>query len=87
MTAKLPGVLVRKVRVLEDGGRRRATDDVATLHAVRDGFADARPAADAVGVFAHTFGYRVRRLSDLARLHLDDPAQRSVAQHRPHLLR
>lgn len=87
VAAERPGLLAGKVRLLEASDRERSTDYVATLRAFLDAFGDVRTAADAVGVHPNTFRYRLRRLSELAELDLDDPEQRLVAQLQLHLLR
>ena len=87
LAAERPGLLAGKVRLLEVSDRERSTDYVATLRAFLDAFGDVRSAADAVGVHPNTFRYRLRRLSELAELDLDDPEQRLVAQLQLHLLR
>lgn len=81
-----PGLLAGKVRLLEASDRDRATTYVPTLRAFLDAFGDVRLAADAVGVHPNTFRYRLRRLSELVGLDLDDPEQRLVAQLQLHLL-
>jgi hypothetical protein len=86
LAAERPGLLAGKVRLLEASDRERSTDYVATLRAFLDAFGDVRSAADAVGVHPNTFRYRLRRLSELAELDLDDPEQRLVAQLQLHLL-
>jgi hypothetical protein len=87
LAAERPGLLAGKVRPLEVSDRERSTDYVATLRAFLDAFGDVRSAADAVGVHPNTFRYRLRRLSELAEMDLDDPEQRLVAQLQLHLLR
>jgi len=86
LAAERPGLLTGKVRLLEASDRDRSTTYVATLRAYLDAFGDVRLAADAVGVHPNTFRYRLRRLSELAGLDLDDPEQRLVAQLQLHLL-
>ena len=82
LAAERPGLLAGKVRLLEANDRDRSTTYVATLRAFLDAFGDVRLAADAVGVHPNTFRYRLRRLSELAGLDLDDHEQRLVAQLR-----
>lgn len=86
LAAERPALLSGKVRLLEASDRDRSTTYVATLRAFLDSFGDVRAAADAVGVHPNTFRYRLRRLSELASLDLDDSQQRLVAQLQLHLL-
>ncbi|MFN2522755.1 MAG: PucR family transcriptional regulator [Mycobacteriales bacterium] len=86
LAAERPGLLAGKVRLLEESDRDRSTTYVATLRAFLDAFGDVRVAADTVGVHPNTFRYRLRRLSELVGLDLDDPEQRLVAQLQLHLL-
>jgi hypothetical protein len=86
LAAERPRLLAGKVRLLEASDRERSTDYIATLRAFLDAFGDVRTAADAVGVHPNTFRYRLRRLSELAALDLDDPEQRLVTQLQLHLL-
>ena len=86
LAVERPRLLHGRVRLLEASDRERSTTYVATLRAFLDAFGDVRVAADAVGVHPNTFRYRLRRLSELAQLDLDDPEQRLVAQLQLHLL-
>jgi len=86
LAAERPGLLAGEVRLLEVSDRDRSTTYVLTLRAYLDAFGDVRLAADAVGVHPNTFRYRLRRLSELAGLDLDDPEKRLVAQLQLHLL-
>jgi len=86
LAAERPGLLAGKVRLLEDNDRERSTTYIPTLRSFLDAFGDVRVAADAVGVHPNTFRYRLRRLSELVQLDLDDPEQRLVAQLQLHLL-
>ena len=80
IAAERPGLLAGKVQLLEASDRDRSTTYVDTLRAFLDAFGDVRLAAQAVGVHPNTFRYRLRRLSELVGLDLDDPEQRLVAQ-------
>jgi DNA-binding PucR family transcriptional regulator len=86
LAAERPVLLDGKVRLLEASDRDRSTTYIATLRAFLDAFGDVRVAADAVGVHPNTFRYRLRRLSELVDLDLDDAEQRLVAQLQLHLL-
>ncbi len=80
-----PQLLDGAVRVLERSDRERGTDYLTTLRAYLDA-GDVRAAADRVGIHPNTFRYRLRRLSELADLDLDDPEQRLVVHLQLHLL-
>jgi hypothetical protein len=86
LAVERPGLLAGKIRLLEASDRDRSTTYVPTLRAFLDAFGDVRLAADAVGVHPNTFRYRLRRLSELVGLDLEDPEQRLVAQLQLHLL-
>jgi hypothetical protein len=86
LAGERPALLAGKVRLLQASDRDRSTSYVATLRAFHDGFGDVRVAADLVGVHPNTFRYRLRRLSELASLDLDDPVERLVVQLQLHLL-
>ena len=86
LAVERPGLLAGKVRLLEASDRDRSTTYVPTLRAFLDAFGDVRLAADAVGVHPNTFRYRLRRLSELVGLDLNDPEQRLVAQLQLRLL-
>ncbi|MCU1587366.1 MAG: putative transcriptional regulator, PucR family [Frankiales bacterium] len=79
IAAERPGLLAGKVQLLEASDRDRSTTYVDTLRAFLDAFGDVRLAAQAVGVHPNTFRYRLRRLSELVQLDLNDPEQRLVA--------
>lgn len=86
LAVERPTLLSGKVRVLQHSDAERSTSYVQTLRAFLDGFGDVRVAADLVGVHPNTFRYRLRRLSELASLDLDDPVERLVVQLQLHLL-
>lgn len=73
------------MRLLEASDAEKSTSYIATLRAFLDGFGDVRVAADLVGVHPNTFRYRLRRLSELAALDLDDPVKRLVVHLQLHL--
>ena len=85
LAAERPALLAGKVRLLETSDAEKSTSYVATLRAFLDGFGDVRVAADLVGVHPNTFRYRLRRLSELACLDLDDPVERLVVHLQLHL--
>ncbi len=84
LAAERPALLDGAVRVLEDSDRERASSYVDTLRAYLDA-GDVRVAADRVGIHPNTFRYRLRRLSELSGLDLDDPVQRLVVHLQLHL--
>ncbi|WP_042457674.1 PucR family transcriptional regulator [Streptacidiphilus jiangxiensis] len=55
------------------------TQLVATLRAWLDAFGDVIAASASVFVHQNTFRYRIRRVAEVSRLDLDDPAQRFAA--------
>lgn len=81
-----PDLLDGRLAPLLASDRERGTSYVATLQAFLDCLGDVRAAADAVVVHPNTFRYRLRRLSELAGLDLDDPVERLVAHLQLHLL-
>jgi hypothetical protein len=85
LASERPGLLAGKIRLLEVSDRERSTTYIPTLRAFLDAFGDVRLAAQTVGVHPNTFRYRLRRLSELVQLDLDDPEQRLVAQLQLHL--
>lgn len=50
-----------------------------TLRAWLDGFGDSAAVADALGIHRNTLRYRIRRISELSGLRLDDPEERLIA--------
>jgi hypothetical protein len=85
LAADRPELAEGKVAVLRTSDRERETSYVPTLRAYLDAHGDVRLAADLVGVHPNTFRYRLRRLSELAGLDLDDPVERLVAHLQLHL--
>jgi DNA-binding PucR family transcriptional regulator len=67
-----------KLQFLTDHDRDKGTEYVPTLRAYLDAFGDVPRAAAAVNVHPNTFRYRLRRLTELAALDLDDPVERLV---------
>ena len=74
-----PELRTGRLQSLVDSDRDRGTSYVQTLQAFLDAFGDVRAAAEVVRVHPNTFRYRLRRLSELAGLDLDDPVERLVA--------
>jgi len=67
-----------KLRLLTDHDREKGTEYAPTLRAYLGAFGDVPRAAAAVNVHPNTFRYRLRRLTELAGLDLDDPVERLV---------
>ena len=67
-----------ELQFLADHDRDKGTEYVPTLRAYLDAFGDVPRAAAAVNVHPNTFRYRLRRLTELAALDLDDPVERLV---------
>jgi sugar diacid utilization regulator len=74
-----PHLQAGKVATLVAHDREHGTHYVATLRAYLDAFGNLPAAARATGLHPNTFRYRLRRLTELAGLRLDDPAERLVA--------
>lgn len=86
LTASRPELCAGRLQPLVDSDRERGTSYISTLRAFLDGFGDVRAASEVVLVHPNTFRYRLRRLSELAGLDLDDPVERLVAHLQLHLL-
>jgi hypothetical protein len=69
-----------RVELLRDHDLRHGTSYVDTLRAYFDAFGYVPLAAKSVYVHPNTFRYRLRRLSELSGLDLDDPVERLVAE-------
>jgi hypothetical protein len=86
LTAARPELAVGRLQSLVDSDRDRGTSYIPTLRAFLDTFGDVRTASELVLVHPNTFRYRLRRLSELAGLDLDNPVERLVAHLQLHLL-
>ena len=80
-----PQLLEGKLGALVEHDRTRRSAFVETLRAYLDAFGDIPSAAAATGVHPNTFRYRLRRLSSLADLRLDDPVERLVTELQLHI--
>jgi DNA-binding PucR family transcriptional regulator len=58
---------------------------VETLQAYLDAFGDVTAAAARIDIHPNTFRYRMRRLSDISGLILEDPVERLIAHLQLHL--
>ena len=74
-----------RLDVLSAHDRDKGTDYVRTLQAFLTALGDVPAAAAALGVHANTFRYRLRRLSEVAGLDLDDPVERLAIELQLHL--
>jgi hypothetical protein len=75
-----PGLVVGKVATLADQDAAKGTAWVQTLRAYFDAFGDMASAAAMVNVHPNTFRYRLRRITEVFGLDLDDPDERLVAE-------
>jgi hypothetical protein len=85
LVASEPDLLKGHIEILEAhdaGGRGQYTQ---TLRAYLDAFGDVPTAAAALDVHPNTFRYRMRRLTEVSGLVLDDPVERLVAHLQLHL--
>jgi DNA-binding PucR family transcriptional regulator len=69
-----------QVSALAEQDASKGTAWVATLRAYFDAFGDMGAAAAMVNVHPNTFRYRLRRISEVFGLDLDDPDERLVAE-------
>ena len=58
---------------------------VQTLQAYLDAFGDVAAAAARIDIHPNTFRYRMRRLTEISGLMLDDPVERLIAHLQLHL--
>jgi len=65
---------------LAEHDREHGTAYLATLRAYLDCHGDVARAAELVGVHTNTLRYRLRRLTEIAGLHLDDPDERVMVE-------
>jgi sugar diacid utilization regulator len=80
VAARAPALRAGPLAALATHDAERGTAYVATLGAYLDAFGDVALAATAVNVHPNTFRYRLRRLTEISGLDLDDPDARLVAQ-------
>lgn len=85
LSAAEPDLLSGKVALLGESDAERRTEYLPTLRAYLDAFGDVRRAADELHVHPNTFRYRLRRLTALADLDLEDPIERLVTHLQLHL--
>lgn len=80
LAAELPDLASGKVAFLQGLDAKGSTEYLATLRAFLATFGNVAEAARLVDVHENTFRYRIRRLSELAGISLDDPDERLVLQ-------
>ena len=75
-----PGLAAGKVATLAEQDAAKGTAWVQTLRAYFDAFGDMASAAAMVNVHPNTFRYRLRRITEVFGLDLQDPDERLVAE-------
>jgi hypothetical protein len=75
-----PGLTDGRVSALAEQDATKGTSWIPTLRAYFDAFGDMASAAAAVNIHPNTFRYRLRRITDVFGLDLDDPDERLVAE-------
>lgn len=86
MAAELPDLASGRVAFLQELDGKSGTEYLATLRAFLSTFGNVAEAARLVDVHENTFRYRIRRLTELAGIDLDDPDERLVLQLQLRLL-
>jgi DNA-binding PucR family transcriptional regulator len=80
IAADNPHLRSGKVEALHQHDAQHNTFYVETLRAYLDAFGDVAQAASSVNVHPNTFRYRVKRLSELSGIDLNDPDERLAAE-------
>ncbi|HET7530419.1 MAG TPA: helix-turn-helix domain-containing protein [Mycobacteriales bacterium] len=80
VAAQDAGLVAGKVAALAEQDAAKGTAWVQTLRAYFDAFGDMASAAAMVNVHPNTFRYRLRRITEVFGLELDDPDERLVAE-------
>jgi hypothetical protein len=80
LAGRAPDLLVGKVVALAEQDAAKGTAWVQTLRAYFDAYGDMASAAAAVNVHPNTFRYRLRRITEVFGLDLNDPDARLVAE-------
>ncbi len=86
LAGRTPGLRRGKVETLIAHDREHGSDYVPTLRAYLDAFGHTPTAARDVNVHPNTFRYRLKRLTELSGLDMDDPVERLVAHLQVRLL-
>jgi DNA-binding PucR family transcriptional regulator len=69
---------VGPLQTIRDYDAKHGSNYLGTVRAYLDTFGDTLAAAQRLGVHPNTFRYRLRRLSEVARLQLQDPGERML---------
>ena|SRR5262245_4125522 len=85
IASREPRLLAGKLDILRSADREHQTSYVATLRAYLDAFGDIPTAAKLICIHPNTFRYRLRRLTEISGLDLDNPAERLVAELQLHI--
>ena len=85
LAATEPDLLKGRIEVLREHDRSGRGDYVETLRAYLDAFGDVATAAARLDVHPNTFRYRMRRLTEVSGLDLDDAVERLVAHLQLHI--
>lgn len=80
-----PDLLKGHVELLEERDAGGKAQYVRTLQAYLDALGDVAVAAASIDVHPNTFRYRMRRLTEISGLALDDPVERLIAHLQMHL--
>jgi hypothetical protein len=80
LASERPHLKLGKLQVLALHDKDHGTDYLRTLKAYLDFFGDIPSASSEIGVHPNTFRYRIRRLTELSGLALDDPDERLVTE-------
>jgi len=80
LAARDRGLVAGQVAALAEQDAAKGTSWVQTLRAYFDAFGDMATAAAMVNVHPNTFRYRLRRITEVFGLDLDDPDERLVAE-------
>lgn len=80
VAAAHPELMAGRVATLAEHDAARGTSWIQTLRAYFDEYGDMSAAAARVNVHPNTFRYRLRRITELFGLDLDDPDERLVAE-------
>ena len=80
MASRTPDLTAGRIVALAEQDAAKGTSWIQTLRAYFDAFGDMASAASMVNVHPNTFRYRLRRITEVFGLDLDDPDERLVAE-------